>query len=1506
MSQDTRRSNVAQIFQGKILFVIAMLLLFLQPSVGVGATVFIITNIADAVTSSSYGDYYGYEGMVVWDPYSGPLCDAYDEAVQDCDSSSPSYERRYGNQAWGSAYTSAGLIPFFEVWAFRMDKSTHLAVDLRGITTNQYVSAYLAWELHKGDSQVKNRPVPLDHLTVIDEPLWEPPWMECSDPQLSTNWSMTTPAVWVVSQVCEVASEDIRPDGETCEINDPVNAINGNVSVDETDIFVPCPGPSLTFARSYCSVLDYSGPLGHRWTHSYNWLLLSTNSVFRGETNSWRILQTGDGRRFSFQENESGVFSSPIENGWRLSFTNSTYEAALPGGRKYTFSSNGVLQEISDSWLNTLQCSYTNDFPSNLLTRVEHSNGQSLDFSYQDAKLAEVVFPSTNFYIHYAYNGSNELTNVVRTTSEGAFTTSYAYDTSGNHSVVERVNALGELTEWGYVTNALGQVQSKGNRSIVASNYFETTFEYMTNGLNGTVVTMARGDTNQVYEYYYHPVLDRALEIRGPSPAGVDWSSKGVGVIYGRDDTGNITNEVVYDNALGESLVTRREFDVCHNVTNTSFGYGASSGNEWSYTWDTNFMVMTSVTDPEGHKAEFEYNNGLVKREKIFYSSNSYDTAYSFTTNGLLASVTNANGHWISYSYDQYGRLKTVDPQLGPTVTFSNNVLGFVETVTVPGASGNRVTTLDSDELGRVRQITYPNSTYETFSFDAIGNLTNHVDTMGRDTRYTYKPAGRLSSVIRELAGGSALTNSFDYDGLFNSLRIKDAKGRDVESYVLDIQDRPVTVTNVEGQVMSVNYGVAEYVKWVERFDGTVVSNEYDSSGRLYRIGYPGQTNTFSYLDNGLLKTAANLIGAVTNSYNAANRLTSSDGVGPTGRVAYAYYPAGQVSNVLSVAGSVTYRYDAAERVERIERSDSGAIEYEYAASNGLASAVSLTNSGISAEFGYDVMDRLASIVWEDASNSVLRSFAYSYNAAGMITGLVSEAGETIEYEYDDLDRLTRERHAAPGGATLSDESYTYDEVGNRTSKTRGAMTVNYTYPYGSSGNRLSSWHASTTNGWTACLDVVGHSSETIGTNGALGQLWVSNMTERVPGVSGTNFWVYSMPVGQGTQQIVAAIGDVAGNVGYATNTVVTTVITNGNYAYNVAGCVTGITYNGAACSETLGLGWDSQYRLMEVKTNGATAEAYRYDALGRRVQVINGSTTNHLVYDAIHVIAEVDSAGTLQKSYTWGPGRGRSVMQSLRSRMRSPFSLRRNRRSRRWNPWAVPPRSGVDDILAMTVYGASETNTYYFIKDHLNSVHAVVDESGEIVESYRYDAWGRVLGVYDGDGTPLSESAIGNHYLWQGRWYSWDAGIYYFRARWYDPTTGRWLSKDPIGISGGANQYSFCANSPVNWRDPFGLCPGDDPDTNIPPFDITIPPEDIPDWGDPWFPTNTPPFDTRPIHEQWLGDINTNNPNLDGPDSRFRDFLNTAANPLSFGPGHPDWTYTFTNGSSGGGTSSP
>jgi RHS repeat-associated protein len=387
--------------------------------------------------------------------------------------------------------------------------------------------------------------------------------------------------------------------------------------------------------------------------------------------------------------------------------------------------------------------------------------------------------------------------------------------------------------------------------------------------------------------------------------------------------------------------------------------------------------------------------------------------------------------------------------------------------------------------------------------------------------------------------------------------------------------------------------------------------------------------------------------------------------------VAYAQDPVGNVTGAVSVAGTVRYAFDAAERLSGIQ-TDHADFAATYNPWNGLLAQTTNSSTGIFVEYAYSDMDELTNIVWRASDGSVLRSFAYGYNAASMITNIALETGARIVYSYDDLDRLTAEtRTGEPGTA------YEYDLAGNRM-RTIVDGTTN-TYSLGL-GNRLASW-------------------------------------------------------------------------------------TSGSYSHDAAGCVTNIVRAGRP---ELDLAWNGLYQVESVATNGVLAESYGYGPLGRRLYTAQNGVTNWHVYDGIHVVADVDDTGSVLRSYTWG--------------------------------------AGIDNLLAFTDHTGGATNTYFALTDHLGTVHALADENGVVVESYKFDAWGNVLGVFDSNGSPLSESALGNRYLFQGREYSWATGLYYFRARWYDPVTGRWLSKDPIGISGGLNQFVAFGNNPVNMRDPFGL----------------------------------------------------------------------------------------------------
>jgi len=118
----------------------------------------------------------------------------------------------------------------------------------------------------------------------------------------------------------------------------------------------------------------------------------------------------------------------------------------------------------------------------------------------------------------------------------------------------------------------------------------------------------------------------------------------------------------------------------------------------------------------------------------------------------------------------------------------------------------------------------------------------------------------------------------------------------------------------------------------------------------------------------------------------------------------------------------------------------------------------------------------------------------------------------------------------------------------------------------------------------------------------------------------------------------------------------------------------------------------------------------------------------------------------------------------------------------------------GIDDPLVMRYQG----NNYFYHKNHLGSVTDITDSSGAIVKSYQYDAYGNVLSAPGAlTYNTLTYTARERHVA---------SGLYYYRARWYDPQLGRFITQDPIYWAGGINLYSYVGNNPINFVDPIGL----------------------------------------------------------------------------------------------------
>jgi len=102
----------------------------------------------------------------------------------------------------------------------------------------------------------------------------------------------------------------------------------------------------------------------------------------------------------------------------------------------------------------------------------------------------------------------------------------------------------------------------------------------------------------------------------------------------------------------------------------------------------------------------------------------------------------------------------------------------------------------------------------------------------------------------------------------------------------------------------------------------------------------------------------------------------------------------------------------------------------------------------------------------------------------------------------------------------------------------------------------------------------------------------------------------------------------------------------------------------------------------------------------------------------------------------------------------------------------------------------------YYYHADGLGSITGLSDATGTMVQTYGYDAFGQVTAT----------GGISQPFMFTGREYDAETSMYFYRARYYDPVVGRFVTKDPIGFGGGVNLYNYAGNNPQNFIDPFGL----------------------------------------------------------------------------------------------------
>src|SRR6202171_1558880 len=142
------------------------------------------------------------------------------------------------------------------------------------------------------------------------------------------------------------------------------------------------------------------------------------------------------------------------------------------------------------------------------------------------------------------------------------------------------------------------------------------------------------------------------------------------------------------------------------------------------------------------------------------------------------------------------------------------------------------------------------------------------------------------------------------------------------------------------------------------------------------------------------------------------------------------------------------------------------------------------------------------------------------------------------------------------------------------------------------------------------------------------------------------------------------------------------------------------------------------------------------------------------------------------------------------------------------YHSWSGPSAAnvygrGIDEILMRSDYSVTPTRVLYYQDDHEGSVTHLTDSSGAVIESYKYDAFGKPTI----NGGALTASAFGNRFMFTGREYVSQFGIYEYRNRAYHPGLGRFMSEDPKGFAAGDNNFfRYCANDPIDHTDALGL----------------------------------------------------------------------------------------------------
>jgi RHS repeat-associated protein len=546
-------------------------------------------------------------------------------------------------------------------------------------------------------------------------------------------------------------------------------------------------------------------------------------------------------------------------------------------------------------------------------------------------------------------------------------------------------------------------------------------------------------------------------------------------------------------------------------------------------------------------------------------------------------------------------------------------------------------------------------------------------------------------------------------------------------------------------------------------------SYSYDAADRLITVTRPGASTLGTGYDaNGNVTSQTDPLGHVTSyGYDVFNRVTSM--TDPLGRTtSYAYDAAGRLvskqdpggSCAAPVSGCTTYTHDAAGQLTGVTYSD-GVTPNATFAYNTRGQVTSETDGGVfTRAYSYDTLGRVTGTTDTRGSGASAssESVGYGYDLANQLTNLdvTSYAGvhRSITRTYDNAGRM---KTVADGlGHTTT---FSYDRDSDLTLTAFGNNT-NAVYSYDNAGQLINTIIATATGQLTFPsprnnLSLVTQDNPT-GTPAGPGLQYGYDPLQRLTSVSSSSTGATSYNY------------DNADRItGWATTTA------NRTFNYDNASQLTSqVIHPAVGATDTISYSYDTRGNRL-TKTDpamGATSSSYSYDQANRLTTLTltggtpNATTTQHYSYD---------STG-LRTDLNWDLAEGLPLVVNDET----------------GNTYVTGP-----DGLPVEQISPTGTAVFYG-HDQLGSTRALTASNGTIAATYTYDPYGN---------TTTSPGAPTNPIQYAGQYTDPTTGLIYMRARWYDPTTGSFITSDPIAART-RQPYLYASNNPLNVSDPLGL----------------------------------------------------------------------------------------------------